>query len=192
MRDVFTEKFFKVLNILSQEQEKDLSQRDLARQTGLSLGMVNLVLKRLVKTGYIKASNLNRKKMGYILTPKGITEKMERSYGYFLRAYKTIHESKARIEAMVEPLLQKGFKKFIIVGDSEVSDLVEMTLFSKTNEKITVHRYRDQVAELSDDDIVLDCRLSQAGASIGISVLEKILHVKEEAPEKVEWCYMQN
>ena len=50
-------------------------QRTLATRTGISLGMTNIIIKKLIKKGYIKAKQLNQKKIQYILTPKGFTEK---------------------------------------------------------------------------------------------------------------------
>ena len=48
MEPDFSEKSFRLLEILS--QDKELSQRELAQRADLSLGMVNLILKRLVRT----------------------------------------------------------------------------------------------------------------------------------------------
>src|SRR3989338_3504765 len=62
-----------------------LSQRDLSRKTGISLGLVNAILKKLAKTGYVKVSHLNKKRLNYILTPKGLSEVAHKSYRYIVK-----------------------------------------------------------------------------------------------------------
>ena len=55
------------------------SQRQIAHQTGLSIGKVNYCLKALIDIGFIKIHNFknsnNKLNYVYILTPKGIQEK---------------------------------------------------------------------------------------------------------------------
>jgi len=61
------------------QKDGDVSQREISKNTGLSLGKVNYCLKGLLDIGFIKIKNFNRssKKMSYayILTPKGIKQK---------------------------------------------------------------------------------------------------------------------
>lgn len=61
------------------ERNPRLSQRELARELGISLGKANYCLKALIEKGLVKARNFssNPNKMGYayILTPSGIEEK---------------------------------------------------------------------------------------------------------------------
>ena len=68
---------YKLLRLL--ESNPQISQRDLAKQLGVSLGKANYCLRALVDKGFVKASNFrnNRNKSAYIylLTPSGIEEK---------------------------------------------------------------------------------------------------------------------
>lgn len=67
----------KILRIL--EEDPAISQRDLARQLGVSLGKANYCLQALIEKGWIKANNFknsnNKKAYMYLLTRRGITEK---------------------------------------------------------------------------------------------------------------------
>lgn len=57
----------------------NVSQRQIAKKTGLSLGKVNYCLKALVDIGFIKIDNFNKSTQkinyAYILTPKGALKK---------------------------------------------------------------------------------------------------------------------
>ena len=63
------EKELKIIDEIA--RENSLTQRDLSRRTSLSLGAVNLIIKRLIRQGLVKTKNLNPKKVEYLLTPKG-------------------------------------------------------------------------------------------------------------------------
>lgn len=69
--------YFRVLRIL--KENPDLTQRELARKLGVSVGSLNYCLKALIEKGWIKMQNFSqsKNKFGYvyILTPRGISEK---------------------------------------------------------------------------------------------------------------------
>jgi EPS-associated MarR family transcriptional regulator len=68
---------YKLLRLL--EPNPSLSQREVARELGISLGKVNYCLKALMNKGLIKASNFknskNKTAYMYLLTPRGLEEK---------------------------------------------------------------------------------------------------------------------
>ena len=61
------------------EEDPTISQRDLARELGISLGRANFCLRALMEKGLIKANNFknnrNKKAYMYYLTPRGMAEK---------------------------------------------------------------------------------------------------------------------
>jgi len=77
---------YKLLKVL--QDNPDLSQRELAREVGLSLGKTNYCLRALIERGFIKASNFrnsqNKVAYAYLLTPRGIEEKVQAT-AYFLK-----------------------------------------------------------------------------------------------------------
>ena len=61
---------FKVLSHL--HENESTTQRHISKRTGLSLGSVNLLLKKMVRKGLVKIERLNKRTVRYILTPRGI------------------------------------------------------------------------------------------------------------------------
>ena len=55
-----------VLILEELEKNPDVTQRDLSEKTGLSLGMVNMLLKKFVKKGFVKLERLNSRSFRYI------------------------------------------------------------------------------------------------------------------------------
>ena len=70
---------FDILRKIS--KEPNANQRDLAKKLGLSLGKINYCIRALKKKGLIKINNFikNKRKFNYLymLTPKGVSEKLE-------------------------------------------------------------------------------------------------------------------
>jgi EPS-associated MarR family transcriptional regulator len=77
---------FKTLRELS--TEGTVSQRDLSKKVGLSLGSVNYIMKELIKRGYVKAQRFknshNKAAYIYLLTPYGINARIQQTQ-YFLQ-----------------------------------------------------------------------------------------------------------
>ena len=78
---------YKILKEL--QQEPDISQRELAKRLEISLGKANFCLKALIEKGLIKAENFkkNANKVGYLylLTPKGIEDKVSLTQRFLQR-----------------------------------------------------------------------------------------------------------
>jgi len=78
---------YRMLKLL--EQKPDLTQRQLSKELGVSLGKTHYLLKSLVDVGWIKLENFQRSnsKWGYVylLTPKGIIEKASLTARFLVR-----------------------------------------------------------------------------------------------------------
>ena len=84
------------------ENSKNVSQRNLAKELGFSLGKLNYCLSALKEKGYIKIKNFskNKNKVGYLyfLTPKGIAEKTKLTIHFMERKMKEYDELKSELE----------------------------------------------------------------------------------------------
>jgi len=73
---------FKIIDEIG--KDLNITQRKISRQIGLSLGMTNILIKRLIRKGYVKVKGLNRRNVQYILTPQGFAEKVRKTHRYLL------------------------------------------------------------------------------------------------------------
>lgn len=89
--------------ILTHITENDqTSQRKIASGTDLSVGTVNLLLKRMVRKGLVKLERINGRTLRYIITPHGMAEKTRLAYRYMVYSYRQIikiHQALERIMA---------------------------------------------------------------------------------------------
>jgi EPS-associated MarR family transcriptional regulator len=94
----------------SLEQDSNLTQRELSKELGISLGKVNYCLKSLIQKGFIKINNFknnsNKIHYSYLLTPKGIEEKTKLTIE-FLRIKSKEH---AMLKKEVEKILNSKKK----------------------------------------------------------------------------------
>ncbi|EXI64363.1 MAG: MarR family EPS-associated transcriptional regulator [Accumulibacter sp.] len=86
------------------DAEPAISQRQLAERLGVSLGKINYLLKALLDKGHIKAGNFlraeDKAKYVYLLTPEGISAKLQLTRNYLARKEQEYLAVKAEIDAM--------------------------------------------------------------------------------------------
>jgi DNA-binding MarR family transcriptional regulator len=150
-----------------------LSQRQVASHTGLSLGLVNITLKRLVQTGYIKVSGLNKRKVEYMLTPKGFLEKAERTYSYISRTVRTFKDYQQRLNPLLHELVGDGRRPVVLLGEGELSLLVETAL--RTQYPTVQFRTAVSQENIKPEELVLDCRFDGNAQPVGVSILSRLL-----------------
>jgi len=97
-----TELQFRVLRLL--ESNPHLTQRELSKSLGVSLGGVNYCLNALIATGLVKIENFRNNKnkwvYAYLLTPKGVAEKTALTGAFLKRKMQEFKRLQEEIEAL--------------------------------------------------------------------------------------------
>ena len=178
---------YKELRLLEEiEQDPELSQRQLSRRMGVALGVGNLLLKNLAKKGYIKVTHLSWKRWIYVITPKGMTRKVNLTLSYiesFLGHYRRV---KKILKENFNSLTLNKESKVAIVGTGELAELAylalldigvdEIDMFGNENDKhiflgmnvvyiqdIEVNDY-SKIVVTSDDIDVINASLKERSA----------------------------
>lgn len=129
-KEILDEREFELVNIIGAELGSN--QRDLSKQMDLSLGATNMLIKRMINKGLIRINQLDKRKVKYLLTPKGFTEKMRKSVKYTLKTICSISLIKDKIKESVLGFYSKGERNFYVLGQSDLALLIEM-VFSEQN-----------------------------------------------------------
>ena len=99
---------YRVLKIL--EDQPNLTQRQLAKALGVSLGKAHYVLRSLIDVGWIKLCNFQRSsnKWGYsyLLTPIGVAEKTAITMSFLKRKKKEYIDLKIEIAQLQQEIQQ--------------------------------------------------------------------------------------
>ncbi|HUU26574.1 MAG TPA: winged helix-turn-helix transcriptional regulator [archaeon] len=118
------EKEIEILERISRSKST-IRQRDLARIIGLSLGMTNSILKRLTNKGLLKIKKVNNRNIQYVVSPAGMEAIALRSYRYFKRTLKNVVSYKEAMDELVQEIMQKGCRRLVLVGKSDLDFIVE-------------------------------------------------------------------
>jgi len=97
---------YKVMNLI--HKNPDISQRELAKEAGISLGSMHYCLKALALKGWIKAGNFknnpDKSVYLYLLTPEGVTQKSRLAIDFLRRKKQEFDELKKEIDQLSEEL----------------------------------------------------------------------------------------
>lgn len=129
MKEVSENLDVRELEILNKLESNDnLTQRELSREVGIALGLVNHLLKKMAGKGWIKIKNVNTKKIKYLITPKGAKEKTSL---LCKRVESTIHfylEAKRVIKDKIVYLKNYGVESVSIYGVNHISEVLFIVL----------------------------------------------------------------
>ena len=102
--------YFRVMRLL--QDNPQMSQRELARALGISLGGVNYCVKALITKGWIKIQNFSHSpnKLGYVyvLTPGGIARKTELAGRFLKRKMEEYEALSAEIKSLRQEAEARG------------------------------------------------------------------------------------
>ena len=94
------------------EENPGLSQRDLAKKLGVSLGKVNFCLNALVEKGNLKINNFrnsdNKLAYAYLLTPGGVEQKARMTVQFLKYKVQEYEKLRAEIAELQREAEQKG------------------------------------------------------------------------------------
>ncbi len=116
----------RILENISQtlQENPQASQRILAEKTGMSIGLMNAVLKRFAERGWIMLTNVNMRKLTYAITPKGMAELSERSRTFARRTFQIANDYNEAISELVQEAKREGKTKVILYGKSYIKFLI--------------------------------------------------------------------
>lgn len=114
-----------ILNAI--EGSQSLSQRSLSSSLGIALGLTNLLVRRLVRKGWVRVTRIKANRVGYFLTPAGVAEKARLSRMYLQYSIRFYTTARVRIR---ESLATVGGPdtRIVFCGTGEVAEIAYVCL----------------------------------------------------------------
>jgi DNA-binding MarR family transcriptional regulator len=112
-----------VLNLLNSVDDGAQSQRRIAEELGIALGLVNAYLKRCVKKGLVKVSHAPARRYAYYLTPQGFAEKARLTVEYLSFSFSFFRQARADCAQVFELAKQKDFRNLVLYGKSDLAEI---------------------------------------------------------------------
>jgi DNA-binding MarR family transcriptional regulator len=108
------------------EHERAHSQRHLASELGIALGLVNAYLKRCVKKGLVKVRQAPTRRYAYYLTPQGFAEKSRLTVEYLSYSFGFFRQAKSDCTELFRAAQASGMKNLLLVGQSELAEIAAL------------------------------------------------------------------
>ena len=118
--------------------ENQPSQRELAGDLNISLGLVNSFIKRLVRKGYVKISTIPKKRIRYILTPRGAAEKTRLTYEYLQQSYKFYIAARQKLRNLYDLLEKQGVRCIVFYGVDDLAEIAYVSLQDMSIELVAI------------------------------------------------------
>ena len=107
-------------------KQSNVSQRHLASDMGIALGLANSYLKRCIRKGFIKISEAPANRYLYYLTPKGFAEKsrltaiyLSSSFAFYRKAGDSCMDIFQKCEAL-------GWRRILLYGMSDLAEIATL------------------------------------------------------------------
>ena len=125
-----------VLGLLtSVEADGARSQRRIAAELGVALGLVNAYLRRAIKKGFVKVGQAPARRYAYYLTPQGFTEKSRLTVQFLTSSFSLFRKAKEEYARILERARALGFKRIVLAGKS---DLCEIAILSAVDGPVSI------------------------------------------------------
>jgi predicted transcriptional regulator len=113
-----------ILGLLeSVERDGAQTQRHLASELGIALGLVNAYLKRCVNKGLVKVREAPTRRYAYYLTPRGFSEKSRLTLEYVSYSFSLFRQAKRDFTALFETARSRGVLDVVLVGASDLAEI---------------------------------------------------------------------
>jgi predicted transcriptional regulator len=113
-----------VLGLLSSvENDGARSQRRIAAELGIALGLVNAYLKRCVKKGLVKVQDAPARRYAYYLTPQGFAEKSRLTVQYLSDSFSFFRTAKDDCTRLYKEAASRGFERLVLGGKSDLAEI---------------------------------------------------------------------
>src|SRR5881394_1396207 len=123
-----------VLSVLTSiERDSSITQRKLANELGIALGLANAYLRRCVRKGLIKMSQVPLNRYAYYLTPQGFAEKSRLTAEYLTVSFDFFRRSRGDCAELLQECAARGWTRVALCG---AGDLAEVAVLSAGESEI--------------------------------------------------------
>src|SRR5262249_39120716 len=102
------------------------SQRHLASELGIALGLVNAYFKRCMKKGLVKVRQAPARRYAYYLTPQGFAEKSRLTVEYLSYSFSFFRQAKTDCSELFRLARDRGVDQVLLFGKSDLAEIAAL------------------------------------------------------------------
>jgi DNA-binding MarR family transcriptional regulator len=138
------------------ERDPAVTQRSVARELGIALGLANAYLKRCVRKGLIKVGTTPPRRYAYYLTPQGFAEKSRLTARYLANSFSFFRRARAQCAELFAVAAARGQKRLALLGDGDLAEIARLVAREHPVEIVGM-------LPLPTGQVRLDCRAAPGG-----------------------------
>jgi DNA-binding transcriptional regulator LsrR (DeoR family) len=118
-----------VLGVLDAvERDPVITQRSVASELGIALGLANAYLKRCVNKGLIKISQIPRRRYAYYLTPQGFAEKSRLTASYLAYSFSFFRQARSQCAMLFAEAAGRSQRRLVLVGKGDLAEIASLVI----------------------------------------------------------------
>jgi len=166
----------KLLNTV--RDDADATQRTIAGELGIALGLTNAYLKRCIKKGLIKVGQAPANRLKYYLTPQGFMEKSRLTAEFLTQSFNLFRYAREETARLYQHCNDQGWERIVLIGASDFSEIaifgvqdasLDVAVFDRKNSGMTSFCGAPVIFELknaaTDFDAAIICDYTDAPAA---------------------------
>lgn len=159
------------------ERNPNVSQRELASNLGVALGIANSLVHALVRKGLVKIRGDNNRTISYHLTKRGTAHKASLAMQWTVNTIDFYRQARSSVSAGLGRVVAAGYPKVTLLGANEVAEIAIIVAPESGAEIVCVVRHpgtyveRDVMLGIPVGDVTAAVEL---GAQAGIVCLDPI------------------
>jgi DNA-binding MarR family transcriptional regulator len=154
------------------ERDPAVTQRSLARELGIALGLANAYLKRCVRKGLIKVSTAPARRYAYYLTPKGFAEKSQLTATYLAHSLSFFRRARAQCGELFAAAAERGQQRLVLLGNGDLAEIASLV----------AREYPVEIAGVVDANTEADVLAADVG---GLGQIDAAVITALEQPREV-------
>ncbi|MCX7309903.1 MAG: winged helix-turn-helix transcriptional regulator [Afipia sp.] len=170
------------------DRNPSVTQRSVAEELGIALGLANAYLKRCVRKGLIKVNEVPARRYAYYLTPQGFAEKSRLTASYLSHSFSFFRRARSQCAEIFDAAALRGQKRFVLLGSGDLADIallvareknVDVAGIASANNAADLQR---QLKAFGQVDAVMITALERTNDALKISLaalLENRVHIPE-------------
>lgn len=108
------------------ERDASVTQRTVALELGIALGLTNTYLKRCVRKGLIKVNQMPARRYAYFLTPQGLAEKSRLTATYLALSFSFFRQARVECGEIYVAALKRGQSRFALIGHGDLAEIASL------------------------------------------------------------------
>lgn len=152
------------------------SQRALAKEAEIALGLANAYVKRFIRKGWVKVVQAPAHRYFYYITPKGFKEKARLTAEYLSDSFEMFRLARSQCDELIADCRRRGYRRIAVVGVSDFAEIAALSTCTGDIEIVAVVDATSNQPELAGIPVVHE--LSEAG------IIDAVIVTDIDSPQR--------